>query len=212
MLKNKLRRRRLVVDWTLQGGLMTQGIVYGLIVLLAMVAGIFAPLLWDVEAGSDGFGAEQSIVLLYLHERFWWIAGLCLLMVVIGALRFSHRIAGPMVRFKRNLRMVSAGDLPTDLRTRPGDFLKAEVECLNTAVRSVGEKVDAIRLAQVAVRRRLSDCISTTFDESQELEQLVAACEELEHAVLQFRHVDTGDASHGEPVRVPEMVQQHAGL
>lgn len=190
----RLRRWRYLVDWTLQGALMTQGVVYGSIALLAVCVGVFGPLLWNFEESSvDGVDAELSLVLLYLHERFWWVVGAAIVLVVIGALRFSHRVAGPMVCFKRNLRMLGRGELPGDLRTRRSAFLRREVDCLNQAVAGIGERVDAIRMAQLAVRRRLSDCIATTFDESPELEHLVSACEQLERAVLAFRHVDTGD-------------------
>ena len=58
---------------------------------------------------------------------------LSLLVVVIGTVRFSHRVAGPMVRYKRNLALLADGKLPPPLRTRRSDFLKEEVVVLNRA-------------------------------------------------------------------------------
>lgn len=194
MARRGKMRWRYVVDWNLQGSLVLYGIAYGTLVLLAISAGVFVPLLRALDPSSEGpIPAELSIVMLYLHEHLWWLLGACMVLVVLGAVLFSHRIAGPMVRFKRNLRLLGDGKLPAELRTRRNDFLKEEVVCLNEAVAGIAERVDAIRHAQLLVRRRVTNCVSTTLEQSEELEGLVAACEELEQAVRQFQYVDPGD-------------------
>ncbi|MCK5941820.1 MAG: hypothetical protein KAI24_07640, partial [Planctomycetes bacterium] len=150
------RRWRYIVDWRLQGSLLTSGLLYGAIVLTAVGLGIFAPLLWDLGGSNqDGF-EEQSIVMLYLHDRFWGIAAGCLVLVAVGTISFSHRVAGPLVRFKRNLRLLADGKMPPPLRSRSADFLKEEVTALNRAVSGVSARVEAIRRAQLDVRRRVA--------------------------------------------------------
>jgi len=188
----RLRRRRYIVDRKLQGSLVTHGVLYGAAVLAAVGLGIFAPLLWGLGSpgGEQGF-EEQSLVMIYLHERFWLIAGGSLLVVVLGAVRFSHRVAGPMVRFKRNLRLLAAGELPPPLRTRRDDFLNEEVEALNRAVGGVEERVASIRRAQLEVRRRLQAFEEAQAAPSPELRRAVEACEELDGAVRTFAHVAT---------------------
>ena len=190
-MKQRIMRWRYIVDWKLQGSLILHGITYGGLVLLAVSVGIFSPLLWDLGVvNMDGGYEEQAIVMLYLHKRFWLLAAMCLVIVVIGAVRFSHRVAGPMVRFKRNLKLLSSGKFPPPLRTRRADFLKEEVGCLNKAVVGVGERIDAIRRAQVDLRRKLTDCAATTLDDSPELAAVIDACDELERTVRMFHHVD----------------------
>ena len=212
-------RWRYIVDWKLQGSLILHGITYGGLVLLAVSVGIFSPLLWDLGVvDMDGGYEEQAIVMLYLHKRFWLLATLCMVIVVLGAVRFSHRVAGPMVRFKRNLKLLANGKLPPPLRTRRGDFLKAEVGGLNKAVVGVGERIDAIRRAQVDLRRKLTDCAATNHEPSEEFSAVIQACDELERTVRMFHHIDEPEAAEPivesveEPAAEPELVEQAGGV
>lgn len=151
------RRHRLVVDRKLQWSLCAQGMVHGVLLLALVAVGLFAPLLLDLgtQAPNDSLKADLAAVMLYMHHRFWWIAAAGFVLIAAGALRFSHRIAGPMVRFKRNLRLMAEGRLPPELRTRDGDFLKEEVACLNAAARGIELRVEAIRTAHAELRREL---------------------------------------------------------
>lgn len=208
----KLRRLRYVVDWRMQGSLTAHGVVYGASVLAAIGFGIFAPLLWGLaDADAESGFEEQSIVMIYLHDRFWLIALLSLLVVVIGTVRFSHRVAGPMVRYKRNLSLLASGKLPPPLKTRRSDFLKEEVEILNRAVAGVGARAASIRSAQAEVARRV-DALAAAPEASRAaaLQRLQAACAEMERAALTFEHVDTCDdlfepAALNAPVAVEQL-------
>lgn len=214
-MKARITRWHYIVDWKLQGSLILHGLVYGSLVLLAVCVGIFSPLLWDLGiVNMDGGYEEQAIVMLYLHDRLWLLVAFCLILVVLGAVRFSHRVAGPLVRYKRNLRLLAQGKMPPPLRTRRADFLKEEVECLNLAVAGVGERVGAVRRAQVELRRKLTDCISKFDDCPDELQVVVSACAELERAVRTFQHVENHDelilAPEPQPAR--ELVGQTEGI
>jgi hypothetical protein len=214
-MKQRFLRWRYVVDWKLQGSLILHGITYGGLVLLAVSVGMFSPLLWDLGVVDTAGGyEEQAIVMLYLHERFWLLAAMCLVIVVLGAVRFSHRVAGPMVRYKRNLRLLAEGQLPPPLRTRRADFLKEEVGCLNQAVAGVAERVDAIRRAQVGLRRKLADCTDVMHGQPDEFHAVLAACEDLDRAVRLFQHVDL--SSDLPPLALPvenrELVGQTGGV
>jgi len=214
-MKLRFQRWRYVVDWKLQGSLIIHGLTYGGMVLLAVSLGIFSPLLWDLgTVDMDGGYEEQAIVMLYLHERFWFLAAMCLVIVVFGAIRYSHRVAGPMVRYKRNLRLLADGKFPPPLRTRRADFMKEEVGCLNKAIVGVGERVDAIRRAQVDLRRKLTDYMATTGEMPEELTAVVAACDDLDTAVRTFQHVDEGTRPQAEPkpVAEPVLVGQTGGV
>lgn len=191
-MRRTFLRRRYIVDWKLQGSLCLHGLLYGLLLLVTISGGIFVPLLWDLgdRSGAVGF-EEQAIVMLYMHERFWVLASACAVIVVFGAIRFSHRIAGPLVRYKRNLRWLADGRLPNELRTRDGDYLQEEVACLNAAVAGVGERVEAIRRAQRDLRREL-EALGAVVP-AVALQGLRAASQELEQAVDAFRPIDAGD-------------------
>lgn len=185
-------RRRYVVDWKLQGSLCLHGLLYGALVMVAMVGGIFVPLIWNLGDAQSPYYGEQAIVMLYLHERMWFLVLLCALIVAVSALKMSHRIAGPLVRYKRNLRLIADGKLPPALRTRPGDYLQEEVACLNHAVRGVRQRVDAIRAAERRVREQTA-ALATLLGAPGESAALQSAVLDLEAAVGAFVDHDPGD-------------------
>ena len=209
----RIRRLRYVVDWKLQGSLTAHGVVYGASVLAAIGFGIFAPLLWGLaDTGAESGFEEQSIVMIYLHDRFWLIALLSLLVVVIGTVRFSHRVAGPMVRYKRNLVLLADGKLPPPLKTRRSDFLKEEVEILNRAVAGVGARAAAIRRAHAEVVRRVDALAAASGAGSPAVQQLQVACAELERAAQTFEHVDTcDDLAEPAALNAPAPIEQPGG-
>lgn len=187
-------RRRYFVDRTLQGRLIAQALLYGGLVIVLFCGGVFVPVLWELGGHDSAVSFEAATVMLYMHESFWPIALLCAVAVTIGSVRFSHRIAGPLVRYKRNLRMLAEGKLTPPLRTRNGDLLQDEVAALNGAVQGVAQRVDAVRSAQLALRRELTIVLDGCDAETrQRMESLVDACDALELAVRGFRHVDPGD-------------------
>jgi methyl-accepting chemotaxis protein len=190
------RRRRLVVDRPFQWSLCLHGIGLGVLVLVAVSAGIFVPLLWNLgeRFPSVQVDPDTAVVMVYMHERFWLVAAVCLVLVTIGALRLSHRIAGPMVRYKRNLRLLAEGRLPPPLRTRRRDYLKDEVACLNAAVDGVRERVEAIRKAEAQLRRQLQVVAERLPRGAAELAGLAEAEARLARAVGAFTETGQLDA------------------
>lgn len=149
------KRRRYLVDTGLQGRMLFSGLLHGGFVLAALLGGVFAPVVIDLAASPTRRFEEEAIIMLYLHERMPLIVLLCALVVGLTSIRQSHRIAGPMVRFKRHLRQLAAGELPPMLRTRRNDMLKDEVACLNDAVAGVAARIEGLRAAQAGVRAAL---------------------------------------------------------
>ena len=198
-------RRSYIVDWKLQGSLCLHGLLYGMLVLVAISGGIFLPLLWNLGDSNNVAGLEeQAIVMIYLHERFWLLAAACAAIVVLGAIKFSHRIAGPLVRYKRNLRWLADGKVPPPLRTRDGDYLKEEVACLNAAVAGVAARVDAIRKAHRELRRELLALAGGGVGPAAApYAALLAADEELVRKLEGFREVDPGDELVAVPAVAP---------
>lgn len=197
-------RRRYIVDWKLQGSLCMHGLVHGGLVLAAIVAGIFVPLLWDLGADVPAYETEQAIVMLYMHERLWLLALGCGVIVVLSAVKLSHRIAGPLVRYKRNLRLLADGKLPTPLRTRSGDYLKEEVACLNAAVAGIATRVEAIRQAQSVLRGEMAAVLARTSTATAgQFDGLIAASRHLEECVAAIAPFDPGDDRLPEPGAAP---------
>ncbi len=201
------RRRRLVVDRPFQRSLCLHGIGLGVMVLAAVSLGIFVPLLWNLGERMPGkpTDLDSAVVMIYMHERFWVTAGICLVMVTLGALQLSHRIAGPLVRYKRNLKLLAAGKLPPPLRTRRRDYLKEEVVCLNAAVDGIRERIDAIRAAQAVLRREVVAIVDRQPRASlAQFEPLVTTQRELELCLAKFE--ETGELDAVREVELPRGV------
>lgn len=206
-MTRRILRWRYIVDWKLQDSLCLYGLLHGLLVLVAMSAGIFVPLLWNLsDAEAARVLEEQAVVMLYMHERFWWLALGCAVLVLLGAIKFSHRIAGPLVRYKRNLRFVADGKLPSPLRTRNGDFLQEEVACLNGAVAGIAARVEAMQQAHAALERELEGATARVSRQAAfELEPLRAASRELGRRLHAIERYDPADdvLPHALPVPQP---------
>lgn len=204
-MRNHFTRRRYIVDWKLQGSLCAHGLLYGGLVLAAVVGGIFTPLLWDLSS-TTAYVDEQAIVMLYMHDRLWFLVLVCALIVAVSAIRMSHRIAGPLVRYKRNLRLVAEGKLPPPLRTRDGDYLQEEVGCLNAAIAGIGARLEAIQRAAADVRAGVEAAAPEAG-----LDALRAASRELDRAVAAIAHCDPGDDVAPAPAVAPAVAFAGAG-
>ena len=67
--------------------------------------------------------------------------GLITLATIVVTLFISHRIAGPMFRFEKELKAIGEGDLTKDIRLRKEDQITEMAASLNKAVASLHEKV-----------------------------------------------------------------------
>ncbi len=64
---------------------------------------------------------------------------------VIVTLLVSHKIAGPMFRFEKDIERVAAGDLKSRFRIRNGDQFTEVVDSLNTMVLSLNSSLAEIK-------------------------------------------------------------------
>lgn len=184
--------RQWIVDGPFQWHLISRSLAQTVLTLLFVSIGIFAPVIRAVASPENDEGA---IVMLYMHARFWWIAGACLLVAGFGALVVSHRIAGPMVRFKRVLGALAEGQLSAPVHTRTHDHLKVEVDFLNAAVAGIALRVDAIAQAHAQLVAELQRCRDdlddvTTPPARSAVHGLQFAADRLGAALAAFRRAD----------------------
>jgi hypothetical protein len=80
-------------------------------------------LAWRLWVEGPGHFGEQCIRLLLDYMPVW----ICLLILVPvmawDALRFSHRLVGPLVRFRRAIKDVAQGEPVHLIKLREGDYL-----------------------------------------------------------------------------------------
>lgn len=138
-------RSRLIVDRGLQFNLITRMVMYVLFVFCVIGAVLFSPMVRKISGGADPDSLAMAEALLFMQARFWPVAALCLVVAVLGAVFTSHRIAGPLVRVKRIMRFVQEGHFPRQLRTRPGDYFRSEVEVLNGMVGGLADNIGDLK-------------------------------------------------------------------
>jgi general secretion pathway protein G len=143
----RIRRRRIVEGFQLQ--LVLTLLVWLVACVFLFAAALIGPFVWTLNSGQAGaMTNEAAVALLALHRRVWPpLAGLLIAQGLVY-LALSHRIAGPLYRFRRIFRQVTeTGDLVERVRIRRRDYLAheaTELDGMLTAIR------DRIRSAQQA--------------------------------------------------------------
>lgn len=142
-------RKRIYVDAQVQGALLRRVIIHwvafavSLAVILSAVQFFQDPLasLEDHLALFPRRHGLTFIILLLLLPAFLW-----------DTARLSHRFTGPILRLRRTMKKLAAGEDPGELRFRDNDFW-----------RELGEHFNGIRSRLITVRERneFSSAIST---------------------------------------------------
>jgi hypothetical protein len=112
-------RKRMFVDLPVQGALLRRVILHWVAFAVTLAVILFAvqflvdPLL-PIGDHLALFARKQALtfgVMLLLLPAFLW-----------DTMRISHRFAGPVLRLRRMMKELAAGEDPGELRFRDGDF------------------------------------------------------------------------------------------
>ncbi len=199
-------RRRYLVSRS-QAHLVLYQVVYYAVFVLVLSAGLWGPLV--LEMSEDGEAADRAAVarvLLYMHGRIWPLAALLLVVSAVHSIFITHRVVGPLVRFRRVFRSIAAGRLAQQVVLRKKDYLDDEAAALN-AMSAV--LVTRVRTARAAHRRaaeelrELEFAVKTRQDADERVALLRARLEELEDALAWF---DCGDDDPAELLDVESAV------
>lgn len=112
------QRSRVFVDAPVQGGLILRVLMYWLLAVAAI--GLLVTMQIAVASKTAGWDMLINRALLAFGPAL--IASVIILpLVLIDALRFSHRLAGPMFRLKKEFKKVADGGNFKPLVFREGD-------------------------------------------------------------------------------------------
>ena len=148
MSSNKApKRSRLFVDRAVQGKLAKRflfhwcSLAFCMFIMTAMIHVISSPFESPHKQMETYLQQNGKIffILIVLTPAFIW-----------DSIKFSHRFAGPMVRLRRELKLLADGEAAHPLAFRPGDFW----EDLATSYTEVRERV-LIAEQQLAEARAL---------------------------------------------------------
>lgn len=147
-------RRRGSIVHPLQVRMLSQVIIYSLIIFVLLAIPVFKPLMQALDNPTLSW-QERAVVandLLNLHTRFWpWALGASFVVLIhcIHSVRLMHRIAGPLHRLKRVFPQIGNGNLCIRTTLRQGDYLTPEVDLVNQMAVQLQAKVSALKHVQV---------------------------------------------------------------
>lgn len=129
-------------------------LAWRIVLYLALLPPVLLNLLFIWKLLSEGVHdpGEQLLALL----RQFAPVGVCLLIVVPvmawDAIRFSHRLVGPLVRFRRAVQDIACGEAVRPIKLREGDYLGEFRDDFNRMLESLQRRgLDVVRADTNAV-------------------------------------------------------------
>ena len=187
------RRRVFISD--LQYRLLVVNLFYFCAIVLIFAAVVFLPLMVQLRSGSMASPAEAEQVateFLFLHARLWPALLLVLVLLALHSVIVSHRLAGPLYRFRRVLETVAEGDLSVRAKIRRNDYLTKEVAVINEMIGALAKRIACIEEQSTAMRAAVNDLMRARECGSEEMldktiENLGVLVDQLKTRVGQFR-------------------------
>lgn len=203
------RRQRLLID-RLQFRLMAINLLYLATLSLVFATAMFGPHVYTLYSrGASVEDKNQAAeTLLLLHGTIWPPLILVALIFLYHSMVYSHRIAGPLYRFRKVFEQVAEGDLRTRAVIRTPDYLHREADALNAMVESLSERVDGIAGCLDEVQVTVWDVRAAFRGGAGELplagiERLEARLAAVQELLGGFRFESTGPRSTSAPESAP---------
>ena len=153
----KPKRRAIIVEG-FQTQLVVTLVVWAGALLLVFAALLIGPLVWQLTRSTPSSReVELAAALLHLHERLWLPLAALFLGLGFVFMRVTHRVAGPLYRFRQVFARVESGDLTMRVRIREDDYLHQECRDLNAMIGGLRERACQAKASIAALRRELED-------------------------------------------------------
>jgi methyl-accepting chemotaxis protein len=155
------RRRRYVIDRALQYRLLIYNAIYFLIIVLSIGVALFLPLYFEMSKPGLTTAQQGEVAgrVLYLHANLWPAVLVVLIILGIHSLLISHKIAGPLYRFRQTFQDIIDGDISRMVKIRKSDFLMSEQEKIEEMMAMLRSRIGKIRSEQAAMENVLNDIV-----------------------------------------------------
>jgi len=159
-LQRILRRRKFVIDRKLQFKLLLYSVGYILFYIVAIGAGLFVPLMIRLSNAEQTSPEALAIAtnFLYLHYHFWPVALLSVIVVALHSILTSHRMAGPLYRFRCIFQDLKEGTIPKAAHLRRGDLLQVEMLSINEMLDGLRTRISEIQKAEELLKQSITEC------------------------------------------------------
>jgi methyl-accepting chemotaxis protein len=201
-MKTFMQRRYLLWD-TCQPQFLAVNVAHQGLVFLTFSASLFIPLILKLRGTplSSPEAGNIATQFLVLHDSIWPAFPIALVLIVIHSVFFSHRIAGPLYRFRNVFKSISEGDLTVTTKIRKRDYLQQEAGSLGEMVGELRSKLTRIETDCHALQELVADLKQGLQADSMKTANEVMArleqqTERLNAGVQQFHlHGDPGASS-----------------
>jgi methyl-accepting chemotaxis protein len=159
-VKRITRRRKFIVDRGLQFRLLFYSVGYILFYIVAIGAGLFVPLMIQLSNADQTSPEALAIAtnFLFLHYHFWPVALLSVIVVALHSILTSHRVAGPLYRFRRIFQNLKEGAIPTAVQLRRRDLLQSEMRAINEMLDGLRARISEIQKAEDLLGQSIAEC------------------------------------------------------
>lgn len=129
------KRRRLIVD-RLQYRLVAISAVHFGLALLVFMTALLLPLMLRLDDPSADYLEKQQVadVLLFFNEQMWLPLVAVFLLLTVHSLFVSHRLCGPLYRFRAVFKALAEGNLEIRANIRKHDYLHGEAQAINEMI------------------------------------------------------------------------------
>jgi general secretion pathway protein G len=181
------RRRTYIVNPALQIGMLVTSLGYVVFLVFVVAVAVFAPLVLRLtQPGPDtAETSDAALRLLYLHQVYWLPALLGVLVIALHSVGTSHRIAGPLYRFRRVCESMTAGVVPPRVTLRKGDQLLREADAVNAMLDTWRTFVDDAQRDLRRLRESVATCEHQLDD--RRWADLLWAAEQLDRTLSRVR-------------------------
>jgi len=176
MAADRKQRRQIIVDAEMQVGISMHLVVFLYVYFLMFAIAVNAPAFWNVIAG-DGASPEyaEGVARLRGFVRFTGIPlALTFLCMAVHGVYFTHRIAGPVFRFKETLRAWARRAPPRAVKLREKDYMKDLADEFSKTLEVVREDEARKRRMNADTVRAARDLLEATESGDASPEDLLA--------------------------------------
>lgn len=160
-MSKTFKRRNYLIKKEFQGKYIFSYFMYvvaGSIIFMLILSIYSANTLSMVYEGSSLHLGQTPVVLFRkIFNAHWVFIVLGGILVVLGATRLTHRIAGPLFRYERSLEDMINGRFGFTITLRPNDESKEVADHLNRLNEVIALKVTELRSITAEIQQNVTD-------------------------------------------------------
>jgi general secretion pathway protein G len=209
MVKRPYKRKKILID-RFQYQLLLINLIYFFTILMIFSAALFGPLILRLENHTPASPELEAVAIqfLSLHARVWPALFIAFLLFSIHSVYVSHKIAGPLTRFRNTFKAIATGNLSGRVTIRKYDYLGSEADVLNEMITGLQAKIKGIdaqyREARTAFGKLRGGIEARAGNDlPQTIEALGLQMEKLRECIDQFRLPDLVPVAGGSPHPLP---------